>query len=77
MDMSLSKLHELVMAEKPGVLQSKEVWGHKEWDTTEWLNNNSNKKDKKELNSKAEGDSGTQKQIYGYQRGNGEGSVRR
>ena len=50
---------------------------HKEWDTTEWLNNNSNKKDKKELNSKAEGDSGTQKQIYGYQRGNGEGSVRR
>ena len=38
MDMSLSKLHELVMAEKPGVLQSKEVWGHKESDMTEQLN---------------------------------------
>ena len=37
MDMSLSKLWELVMDSKPGVLQS---MGHKESDTTEGLNNN-------------------------------------
>ena len=35
MDMSLSKLWELVMDRKPGVLQS---WGRKELGTTEWLN---------------------------------------
>ena len=51
-------------------------WGHKEWDTTEQLNNNNNK-DKKELISKAERDSRTQKQIYGYQRGNRGGYIRR
>ena len=51
-------------------------WGHKVWDTTERLNNNNNK-DKKELISKAERDSRTQKQIYGYQRGNRGGYIRR
>ena len=35
MDMSLSKLWELVIAVKPGVLWS---WDHKELDTTEQLN---------------------------------------
>ena len=57
------------------------VWAnvcHKEWDTTERLNNNNNNnKDKKELISKAEGDSWIQKQIYGYQRGNRGGYIRR
>ena len=36
MDMSLSKLQELVMDRKPGVLQG--PWGHKDSDTTERLN---------------------------------------
>ena len=35
MDMSLSKLWEMVMDREAGVLQS---WGHKELDTTKWLN---------------------------------------
>ena len=35
MDMSLSKLQELVMDREPGMLQS---WGHKELDMTEQLN---------------------------------------
>ena len=34
MDMSLSKLWELVMDRDPGMLQS---MGHKEWDTTELI----------------------------------------
>ena len=37
MDMSLSKLQELVMDREPGMLQS---WGHKESDMTLRLNNN-------------------------------------
>ena len=37
MDLSLSKLREMVKDRKPGVCSS---WGHKEWDTIEWLNNN-------------------------------------
>ena len=40
MDMNLSKLQKIVKDSKPGVLQS---WGYKESDTTQQLNNNSNR----------------------------------
>ena len=38
-DMSLSKLWELVM-DREGNLVCYSLWGHKEWDTNEELNNN-------------------------------------
>ena len=38
MDMSLSKLWELVMDRKPGIVHGCSPWSHKFLDTTEWLN---------------------------------------
>ena len=41
MDMSLSRLQEMVKDREPRCAAS--LWGHKELDTTEHLNNNDNK----------------------------------
>ena len=46
MDMSLSKLKEIVKEEKPGSPWDHmdcSPWGHKEWDTIQWLENNNSK----------------------------------
>ena len=65
MDMSLSKLQELVMYKKPGMLQS--MWS-KESDTTEQLNNNKYKKffskDKKILELPKNNNKSSFKSIY-------------